>query len=1149
MPDIIDNRTSKLAERIDHYLRLSRQAHFAVGYFYLGGFAAIAEAVDGVEKLRLLIGPSTDRPTVEQIARGWHDPRRIQQRMDGLRSPRPMDRRQMCEQTLEDARHTLAHSDQSDEAQQTISALSELIASGKIEVRVYTKEPLHAKCYIFDEADPVRASADPGHVIIGSSNLTLSGITSNTELNVVLQDRSVHERVTAWFEQLWDDAEEFSEALMHEVNRSWARNEQITPWDVYLKTLHTLFRDQLETEEENIEVIDERWPQLAEYQSKAYNWARERLTRYGGVLIADVVGLGKSYVGLALLKWGRLHGKRPLIVCPAKLAPMWQAYSEYYDLAAPVVSMGMLSEATIQDEEYHSILDESYSDYDLVLIDESHNFRYPNTRRYGALEAYLSRDRREVIMLTATPMATSPEDLRHQLQLWPDSGHTLPTGQWSFDEFFRRVKKDQADVTELLRHVMIRRRRADVADKWLQRDGTLCPDDARPRWKHANCRPIIMVGNSEYTFPQRELRPPVEYRIDQAYRGLYATIRTLIDPQYDEDGCLPAASIIARVNSARHAASEPLLNAGQQQALTDAISRKLTYARYGLHQYVCPSLREQEPYRNLISAGTNLRGLMRVLLFKRLESSVEAFRTTCKKLAESHRIFVTAMQQGLMPAGEEMQKAIYELDDDEASVANIMDAIEQAGNKTARRYDISAFDVEALQADLQADEQLFSAMYHLVSEISPADDAKLQRLKTLLHDEIESEQKVIIFTQFEDTAHYLHTNLGADNPQIEWVSAGREALSIVARFAPRSNPGLASLARGREPIRVLISTDVLSEGQNLQDAHCVINYDLHFNPVRLIQRFGRIDRLMPYFADDEKRSPAKVWAWNFFPETALDTHLELTEKISRRVDDIHRIIGHDAPVLTTSETVDEEGIIGLYSGDGAFAYAPDDDLRSPLADAEQLIRDIQRNRPDEYERISALPDGVRTSRAAGHDERGFFVYCRAGDFHQLYLADREGHILSSDLGESLRAIECAEDEPRAALPADINHAVMAVKSHFESVVADMQARRRTLPRQSDGQRYALSHLREQRMTADEDDKEQLYDRLIEAFSRPISRAVRRRLNFLRKEKLEGEALLGALRKLYVAHGLQRKAIAATAEPDEPIPQIICSEALRSQNPE
>lgn len=1140
MPDIIDNRETKLADRIRHYLRQSRAAHFAVGYFYVGGFETIAAALPGLEKLRLLIGPATNRATAEQMARGYRARPLIEQQWRREVFPRDLDRVRMREETAHDARETVTLLEQTDENQQTVAELARLIAEGVIEVRVYTKEPLHAKCYIFDEVDATRAQTDPGRVIVGSSNLTVSGITSNTELNVVLHDPDSHREVSAWFERLWADADEFAPELLREIRASWAVNEGVTPWEIYIKTIYNLFRDQLEAEAEPAEFLDEDFPVLAEFQEHAFNWARAILRQHGGVMIADVVGLGKSYVGLALLKWGRRQGMRPMVICPAALVGMWESYSDLYDVGAPVVSMGGLTVREGEDGERWSVLDdERYEARDLILIDESHNLRYTNTQRYEAVEAFLSRADRKVIMLTATPMAIGPDDIKNQLRLWPGGGQRLPTGQFTFDDFFKRVKQGEAELPELLRQVMIRRGRCSVTAEWRRPDGSPCVEkDPQKRWE--TCRPVIMVGNQEYTFPRRELKEPVTYRIDETYQRLYGTIRGAIDPEYEDEDGLPAAQVRARLAAGRECAGTAPLTADEENEVLDALEAGLTYARYGLFDYVKPKRRDEEPYKSLATAGRNLRGLMRTLLFKRLESSVEAFRATCRTLAQMHRRFVTAMEEGHIPAGQEMQAALYDLGVEDVAASEVLQAVEQAKRKTPQRYDIEAFEAERLRADLEHDAVVFAALYDMVCDIGPDADAKLLRLRELLA-EIPREEKLIVFTQFEDTARYLYAQF-KDDPEVEWISGARDVASIVGRFAPRSNPALARRFLHDGQIRVLIATDVLSEGMNLQDAHYVVNYDLHFNPVRLIQRMGRIDRLSPFFPEDPKRSPEVVWAYNFFPETHLDAHLNLEEKVRARIAEMSRVVGLDAPVLHPSEEIDEQGVLRLYTGDAGVAQESEPDVASAWTEAEQVLRALQRERPDELQRIAHLPDGVRSARVGEGDDRQFFVYCQAGNLHQLYLANAEGEVQSSDTSTALSVIACEEDEPRGQLPAGINRVVSKVKAHFDETVRQMTARRQTKPTPSAGQKYALSHLNEQLLLASDEEQRVQTARLIEAFSEPLPVAVQNRLRRLQKQKLEGDALRRQLVRIYFDFQLFEPR-AVTSVNEHIVPRVICSEGL------
>ncbi len=1151
MPEIIDNREKKLSEYVQHYLELSRQAHFAVGYFYVEGFMAIAQAVRSLDKLRLLIGAAAPRKTIEQIALGYKSLEAQQQIWHKEIYARSADRRDWRAQTLADARQTLSHVDQTEKNERLIVDLAQLIEQGLIEVRIYLREPLHAKCYIFDEKDPQRAEKEPGRVILGSSNLTVAGLTSNTELNVVLHDPQSHQQVSAWFERLWQEAEPFQEDLLRELKSSWALNEIVTPWEIYLKTLlHLLPLD------EPLPTLPD-FPPLAEFQKHALIMAQSILEKYGGVLIADEVGLGKTYVGLALLLHGRYYrGQRPLVICPAALTDMWQTLCDEYDVGAPVVSMGVLSLNTTSNGELSSILDSpSYEKRDLILIDESHHLRYSSTQRYQALERYLSRGERQVIMLTATPYALGPDDIQNQLRLWPHQGQHLPTGRWRFEEFFRKVRSGEAKLPELLQHIMLRRGRHYIANtygEWRLANGDLCPAQDHTHCPN-QCFPIIRIVSRQdkkvveklYTFPRRRLQPPLSYRIDEAYPQLYETIRRVIDPQYKGISQIPFAAIESRLKQARQNRGASSLTADERKTLRQALERGLCYARYGLFDYVLPQWQNRDPYKSLATAGRNLRGLMRVLLFKRLESSVYAFRVTCETLAKVHLRFVEAMKQQKIPAGEKMQEALYNLGAEEIASNELLRVLQEADSQEESLYKPEAFDVTRLQADLEHDALLFTVLRDLVAGISPAQDAKLQALRRLLERKL-TKQKVLIFTQFEDTAQYLYQQFQED-PTVEWVSGrrGGQLARIVSRFAPSSNPALVHRFGQNEEIRVLFTTDVLAEGLNLQDATVVINYDLHFNPVRLIQRIGRLDRLYE-IASLSQAASREVQVYNFFPETQLDTHLQLREKVQKRIEEMRQIVGLDQPVLQPRETLDEEGVLRLYTGDESILQSPEEEEKTGWYEAQRLLFKLQQERPEIIERIKNIPDGVRSARVVPHGAQpAFFVFCQAGEWKEMYIADAQGKILTTDSNEILKALACDENEERAPLPSGYNKIVCAVKKHFAQDVAQRQTHRLTQPRMSVGQNYVLKRLRELRIQATPD--EQLFlDELIIAYQQNLPFPLRRSLNELRKQKLTDEDFLARLHRWAKEYNL----FSAVSEPSRgpsslasPIPYIICSEAL------
>jgi len=514
---------------------------------------------------------------------------------------------------------------------------------------------------------------------------------------------------------------------MHEMKQSWAV-APVRPYDIYMKTLYALVKDRLEDEEDkDILWDDEITTKLANFQKVAVRQAIQIIRDYGGVFVADVVGLGKSYIGAAIIKhFERTYHVRPLVVCPAPLVDMWELYNETYQLNARVLSMGYLFEGG---NEKRNILLENpqYRDRDFVLIDESHNFRHSDTQRYRIMEAFLSTGR-QCCFLTATPRNKSAWDIYHQTKLFHQSDKTdLPVDPPDLKQYFKLIESGERKLQELLAHILIRRTRNHIL-RWYGFDAeTHQPiDQSRFRdYQDGKRRAYVIVANMHQFFPKRALET-IEYSIEDTYRGLYQELRGYL---------------------------------GKPRSVTlDQPPSELTYARYGLWRYVVPAKQKQEPYVNLHRAGANLRGLMRVLLFKRFESSVYAFRQTVGRLLGIHESFLAALDEGVVPAGEEAQTILYESDHDEESL--LSDAL----RSVSTRYKAADFDLESLRSHIQHDIRILKKIKSLVDPISPQQDAKLQTLKDRLKKEPLKSGKRLIFTQYADTARYLFENL---NPKGE----------------------------------------------------------------------------------------------------------------------------------------------------------------------------------------------------------------------------------------------------------------------------------------------------------------------------------------------------------------------------------------------
>jgi superfamily II DNA/RNA helicase len=1101
--DIIDNRNQKLLDHILRILPSSERAKFAVGYFFLSGFEPLREQLANLGEIRLLIGNTTNPQTLEHLSEGYKRLELVEEANREMIFIKRSDEKQSLNRTAENFKEAVSLMDQTDDAEYLVTTLVSLIEKKKLKVRVYTKGRLHAKAYIFDYKQDGRY--EKGIAVIGSSNLSLSGISHNTELNVVVHGEDNHTELTRWFDNLWDESKDFDESLVTELKQSWAM-APVRPYDIYMKTLYELVRDRIE-EGDAADILwdDEIISKLADFQRVAVRQAVQIIREYSGGFVADVVGMGKSFIGAAIVKhFERTDHARPLIICPATLVDMWERYNEVYQLNARVVSMGYLRE---QEEAGKNILldDVKYRDRDFILVDESHNFRHHATQRYEILQAYLSAGRKRCVFLTATPRNKAVTDVYNQIKLFhPDDKTDLPIDPADLKKYFDLIEKGERRLQDLLVHILIRRTRNHIL-KWYGFDSeTRQPIDPNrfEEYKSGKRRGYVIVNAKHQFFPKRELET-IEYSIEDTYSGLYQKLRGYLGK--------PRKS-------------------GERNR-----ERELTYARYGLWNYVVKEKQKKNPYLDLHRAGANLHGLIRTLLFKRFESSVYAFRETLKRIIRIHEGFLKSIENGIVPAGDEAQAILYE--SDKYQEAELYDALTKASEK----YLIDDFESDDLKKDVKNDLSLLQEMLAIVERITPKKDAKLQTLFKWLEKPSLKTGKLLIFTQYADTAQYLYDNLnpGDKVSEIEVIYGGdKSKIKVVGRFSPKANPNY-KFSRGETEINLLIATDVLSEGLNLQDCDKMINYDLHWNPVRLIQRFGRIDRI--------GSENLEVWGYNFLPETGIEKNLGLKQTLHNRIQEIHDTIGEDAQILDKTEQLNEEAMYAIYEkrGNQLGLFEEEESEMLDLNEAEEILRQLKKENPAEYERISNLRDGIRTAKNTG-STKGTFVFCKAGTYKQLFLTDFEGKIVSRDLPKILGSLKSSEREEGGKISKGHNKIVMNVKKVFDEEVKQRTIERDQSISLTHAQRYIVRELRVFfQASQDEDEKAQI-NILEKAFRLSLTSAVNRELNLFRRNGVSGKPLLKALSRLYHQHNIQERidSLDELENRSKEIPRIVCSEALR-----
>ena len=394
---------------------------------------------------------------------------------------------------------------------------------------------------------------------------------------------------------------------------------------------------------------------------------------------------------------------------------------------------------------------------------------------------------------------------------------------------------------------------------------------------------------------------------------------------------------------------------------------------------------------------------MRALLFKRLESSIEAFRSTLRSLIRSNRNFREALSGGYVPIGSTATRLLSgdSFDADETLEILQQEEDRRQGNRNGRTtlvHSTDDFKTDDWIASIDADYKVLNEILGRVEDIGAEDDDKLRVLRSFLNRKDVKSEKILIFSEAETTIEYLYNQLNPndENPEIARLSGNTRsnAENIIKRFSPTWNLGDKETTPGAE-IRVLLATDIVSEGQNLQDCARILNYDLHWNPVRLIQRFGRIDRI--------GSEHDVIHLHNMWPDTAVDEELDLTGRLHNRIQSFHDLIGLDSKLLSDAERLNEKEMYAIYNGDMPEAEDGLDEVAANQR-AIALLQRIQDSDPDLWKTITNLPDGIRSALSAGThraDDGSRAIRGIEGSQTTLVIEGSQAPLMSSSAGDSM----------------------------------------------------------------------------------------------------------------------------------------------------
>ena len=908
-PSHVDNLDGNTLERailrytetLEGWGNLSEIA-IATGYFNPAGFGRLRPALEKFEGVRLLIG-AEPLPAGRGLERRLGEPTGAD--LEHMRA------RQVLEDTVEKVKRDLDRMPFTKTTDRHIRGLLEFLESGRIEVRRYGRRFLHGKAYLFSEGRGV---------IAGSSNFTAAGLTTNLELNLGHYDPEKATRVQEWFDRLWDDAEPYDLADIYR-----ARFKPYDPHLIYLRALWELYGEELDAERDEFTRI-----RLTRFQTEGVARAKRILEQYNGVIVADSVGLGKSFIAADIFtEVIEQRRQRALLIAPAQLRDgMWGQFKATYQSGVEVISYEQLAADRQLGEGDGAAISSEIDDYSLIVIDEAQAFRNPDTKRARALRRLLQGDPpKKCLMLSATPVNNSLWDLYDLLNYFLE--HDAVFADRGIPSLKRRFEQAASmdpftlkpDVLfDVLDQTTVRRTRQFVK--------TYFPND------HFEMKDGTRVT---IRFPEPTVRA-LNYDLEEVLPGFFEEFARALDPERDGE--------------------------------------TLTLARYQQSRYLGGEAGARE---------AALLGLIRSGLLKRFESSSRAFVETLDRMIHMNEDFIRSVESGVIPSTELLQQ-LQETDSDEA-----WDELLTEGGDP---IPTEGTDVEGLIRDVKRDNRIMNGLRDAAVRVSPAEDPKLELLVEELariadearregttEQDVRNRRKVIVFSYFADTvdwiAKHLRGRLEADPRLHDYrdriaVVAGSESQDGMSRadavfgFAPETSD--APPGRADDRFDILVTTDVLAEGMNLQQAGRILNYDLPWNPMRLVQRHGRVDRI---------GSPhPEVELMCIFPDRQLDELLALEQRIRRKLAHAAASIGLAQEVIPGTEVTqhvfadERDQIERLRRGDATlFEQGGDPHALSGEAFRQELRKGVELRE----QRILGLPwgagSGIRSDGPAG------FVFC------------------------------------------------------------------------------------------------------------------------------------------------------------------------------
>ncbi|MES2457878.1 MAG: helicase-related protein [Bacteroidota bacterium] len=754
-----------------------------VGYFRSSGYFKIREHLNGVEKIRILVGIDVDRLISQAANKGLEF---------------NLNSELTRQEFLKDLKTDIQNAAYKKEVEDGIVEFIGDIASGKIEIKAHPDKNIHAKIYVF--RPEIWNEHNSGSVITGSSNLSEAGLDRNFEFNVELRDYDDVVFANTTFEKLWVESVDILSSEVSLVKNQTFLNTEFTPFEIYIKLLITYFGNSIEYDPESISDLPKGYKKLA-YQIDAVNDGFTKLLKHNGFILADVVGLGKTIIATIIAKkfyFSNGYRTKTLVIHPPALGDNWKKTMRDFE----VPNVDYITNGSIHKVKHPE-------DYDLIIVDEAHKFRSDESEMFNELQKLCKTERKrpgingtshkKVMLVTATPLNNKPEDIRNQLYLFQDSKRsTLEVGnlqhffrplideyrklkkEFDHDKIAHGVKRIYDEIrVKVLESIIVRRTRTDI------RNTPAYWDD---------------IKRQGVTFPEIEPPRQVLYQLDDKLNELYDTTFDIIKDTQNGLG----------------------------------------YFRYQAIKYLNPEAKKQYKQANLISE--QLAHIMRILLVKRIDSSFHAFKMSLARYYDANRAMLKMIENDKIYIAPKIPVSEFILDDNEDKLEELL---KNADNpeiiQQFKAEDFSETFIRGIKKDNETLKKLNQAWSSIDSD--PKYDTFLSKIKSeFLSDKINDNKKLVIFSESRETTDYLSTRLkndGIDKILSVNSSNQKELTKLIAKNFDANQPSLFDT----NEYNIIITTEVLAEGVNLHLSNVIINYDIPWNATKLMQRIGRVNRI------------------------------------------------------------------------------------------------------------------------------------------------------------------------------------------------------------------------------------------------------------------------------------------------------------------